>query len=181
MIAQRRKLDREEWQRKSQLVAEHLFGVPWFVQSRHVMLYLAIEPHREVDTSAIVSYCEQSGKKVSVPLVRGERLLVASYRSVDPLERGLFGQSEPVSPLTPSTLPQVVITPVVAVDRSGERLGYGAGYYDRFFADLQQAGHTFVAIGLAFDQQLVSCLPSDPWDRRLDCIVTEKEIIPVQT
>jgi 5-formyltetrahydrofolate cyclo-ligase len=76
--------------------------------------------------------------------------------------------------------PDLVITPLLAFDRSGARLGQGGGYYDKALAALREAGPVFV-LGLAYAGQETPNLPREPHDQRLDAILTEKEYIDVLT
>ena len=72
--------------------------------------------------------------------------------------------------------PDLLIVPLVAFDRSGARLGYGGGFYDRSLEKLRQKKKT-IAIGFAYSGQEVSKIPTEKTDQNLDIIVTEKEII----
>lgn len=72
--------------------------------------------------------------------------------------------------------PLLVLVPAVGFDPHGVRLGRGAGFYDRALADLRKCG-TVYAVGLAFECQVVPALPADPWDERVDGIVTERRLI----
>jgi 5-formyltetrahydrofolate cyclo-ligase len=95
------------------------------------------------------------------------------------LRRGDLGILEPEPLRHPCLLGpdelDLVILPGVAFDRRGNRLGYGAGFYDRWLA----GDHRCATIGLAFAMQLVDAVPIDPWDRRVDAVVTESEKISV--
>ena len=71
-------------------------------------------------------------------------------------------------------VPDIILTPLVGFDRRGNRLGQGAGHYDRAFAALPRARR----IGVAWSVQEVAALPADPWDVPLHAVVTEREWIP---
>jgi 5-formyltetrahydrofolate cyclo-ligase len=75
-------------------------------------------------------------------------------------------------------LPLIVLVPGVGFDASGMRLGRGAGWYDRALAELRALGRVSV-VGLAFECQVVTALPSDPWDQRVDVVVTERRVVTV--
>ena len=72
--------------------------------------------------------------------------------------------------------PVVALVPGVGFDRAGVRLGRGAGFYDRALAELRDAGPVH-AIGLAFECQIVSSLPRDSWDQRVDLIASERCVV----
>jgi 5-formyltetrahydrofolate cyclo-ligase len=89
------------------------------------------------------------------------------------LEPGAWGILEPSQP-RPLTGPiDLCLTPLLAFSPLGDRIGYGAGHYDRFLASRSDTP----AIGLAFEVQAFPWLPSDPHDRRLDAIVTEGRVL----
>lgn len=94
------------------------------------------------------------------------------------LEEARFGVMQP-PPSAPVALPDIVVTPLLAFDRQGHRLGYGAGYYDRTFAALVEQGCRSRRIGFAFACQEVPTVPTGPHDMALDLVVTEDEVIPV--
>jgi 5-formyltetrahydrofolate cyclo-ligase len=85
-----------------------------------------------------------------------------------------FGITEPLKEAPPIT-PVIVFVPLLAFDRAGYRLGYGAGYYDRTLEALAEQGGAY-AVGVAYAGQEVSELPRQPHDRRLDAIVTENGV-----
>ena len=91
------------------------------------------------------------------------------------LEPGTFGTSHP--PESAAALrPDVLIVPLAAFDRSGHRIGYGGGFYDRTLAQLRAQG-TVTAIGLAWAGQEVDSIPAQEYDQPLDVIVTDRETI----
>ena len=67
--------------------------------------------------------------------------------------------------------PDILLVPLLAVDRDGNRIGYGAGHYDRTLQALR-ARREVLAVGCAWDMQLVEALPAEPWDQPLDAVVT---------
>ena len=76
--------------------------------------------------------------------------------------------------LKPEDFPVLVISPGLAFDRRLNRLGRGQGYYDRFFADLDEAKHSYTAVGICMDCQLVDEVPIDSWDKKMGFVVTEQ-------
>lgn len=114
---------------------------------------------------------------VCLPVVMaiGQRLEFRRWNPGDPLERGSFGTQHP--PATAEIVtPSVLVVPVVAFDRAGNRLGYGGGFYDRTLAALRAAGPVR-AIGFAYAAQELDHVPHDATDQPLDMIVTEAEVI----
>ena len=79
----------------------------------------------------------------------------------------------------PEVAPDILIVPLLAFDRTGNRIGYGAGYYDMTIAKLR-AMKPAVAIGIAFAAQEIAKVPVTPRDARLDLVLTEREIIDLR-
>jgi len=138
-----------------------------------VLLYAAVD--NEVATSLILQHALASGRRVFYPVadVATDSLHFRAVGSAADLRPGRFGIPEPLTgpPIDPGELRgAVVFVPGLAFGARGERLGMGGGYYDRF---LTSAGPEVTAVGLGYSFQLVERLPQDPWDRRLDYVVTE--------
>ena len=128
----------------------------------------------EVDPAPLLNAARALGCRVALPFVvsRAEPIRFLLWNG--PLEPGPFGLSQP--PATAAEVaPDLVLTPLVGFDRRGNRLGWGAGHYDRAFALHPQA----IRIGLAWSVQETDALEADPWDVPLHAIATEKEwIVP---
>lgn len=118
-------------------------------------------------------------------LVPGRRLAFARWRAGEALVANRFGIPEPDVPpadyLPPASM-DVVLVPLLAFDRAGNRLGSGAGYYDRSFAflldplDPARAPRPLL-VGVAYAFQQVAALSAESWDVPLDLVVTESEVI----
>jgi 5-formyltetrahydrofolate cyclo-ligase len=93
----------------------------------------------------------------------------------DVLASGVWGIREP-KPEAPEVFPDILLVPLLAFDRSGHRIGYGAGYYDMTITALR-ARKSVAAVGIAFAAQEVAQVPSTPRDARLDLVLTEREVI----
>ena len=121
------------------------------------------------------------GARLALPVVagKGKPLIMRAWSPGEPLVAGVWGIREP-GPEAPEVLPDVVIAPLLAFDRSGYRIGYGAGYYDMTIAALR-AQKTIVAIGIAFAAQEIAEVPTTSRDARLDLVLTEREVIDRQT
>lgn len=130
----------------------------------------------EIDPRPLMARMARLGVRLALPVTpaRGEDAPL-SFRLWSPdtkLSPGAFRVHEPVE--TSETVePDLVLVPLLAFDRAGHRLGYGAGHYDRTLAALR-AGRTISAIGLAFAAQQVERLAADPHDEKLDGVVTER-------
>lgn len=100
-------------------------------------------------------------------------LIFRRWRSGDPRVIGALGFDEPLEN-APEVAPDLIFAPLIGFDRRLNRLGQGAGHYDRAFAAFPNA----VRIGVAWSCQEIDAVPTDPWDVPLDGIITEKEWIP---
>src|SRR6202011_6370566 len=118
-----------------------------------------------------------AGARLALPVVagRGKPLIMRAWGFGEPLAAGVWGIREP-KPAAPVLAPDIVIVPLLAFDRAGQRIGYGAGYYDLTLARLR-AAKTIVAVGLAFAAQEVPAVPFTPRDEPLDLVLTEEEVI----
>lgn len=132
----------------------------------------------EIDTGPAIRVVTASGRSVVLPRQAGRArpLDFHAFRPGDPLMPGPFGVLEPIA-AAPRLEPAVLVVPLLAFDRRGGRLGYGAGFYDRTIAALKARGAAPPVIGLAFAFQEVERVPTGPSDVRLDRIVTEREVI----
>lgn len=140
-----------------------------------IMAYAPKEP--EADTMLFIEQLIAAGKTVVLPIIEREThtLRLSVIEDTKNLECSTFNVPEPISaeiPISGSSV-ECVVLPMVGFDRRGNRLGYGAGYYDRFLAENQQVKK----IGAAFSSQEAERVPSDVFDVRMEEIVTEDEII----
>lgn len=128
----------------------------------------------EVDPAPLVAAARSVGCRTALPFVVSRTEAIRFLLWDGALEPGPFGLSQPPA-TAPEVVPDVVLTPLVGFDRRGNRLGWGAGHYDRAFA-LHPDAHR---LGLAWSVQETDVLEVDPWDVPLQAIVTEKEwIVP---
>ena len=164
---------REIWNRR---IAELFAGWPIYQQCRSVMFYVATAD--ETATAGLIEDALHRGKQVYAPLLGtqyGEMSAAAIKRPQD-LVVGKYGLKMP--PPDSATLAagesiDLIVVPGVAFDRTGNRLGMGAGYYDRFFSRTRHS----VRLGLAWDCQVVALAPREPHDVRMHYLLTEAGLI----
>lgn len=129
----------------------------------------------EVETDGLHDVVVAQGRRLFLPVPGGE-LQFRGWCPGEPLDVGPLGFRGPSSGIEyQGTDAGVILVPVVAWDRTGGRLGRGAGFYDRFLA---ATSGTMVRIGLAFDFQRVEAVPHEAWDARLDFYVSESGVHP---
>jgi 5-formyltetrahydrofolate cyclo-ligase len=121
-----------------------------------------------------------NGAKLALPRIigRGSPLSMHAWEFGAPLDRGQWGIREP-KPDAPEVDPDILLVPLLAFDRAGYRIGYGAGYYDRTIHRLR-ALKKVAAVGIAFAAQEVPEIPKTPRDERLDLVLTEREVIDLR-
>lgn len=131
----------------------------------------------EIDLLPLLEALGGRGCTLALPVVsaRGQPLTFRAWSMGEALEPGPHGTRHPVA-AAPMAIPRVLLMPLLAFDVAGYRLGYGGGYYDRTLGALRQA-KPIVAVGLAYAAQEVAAVPTGPFDRRLDYVVTEREVM----
>ena len=129
----------------------------------------------EIDDLDILDLLEKKNFKVTLPIIKNDNQMnFYSWSRNDPLKINKFGIPEPVS--SKIFYPDILLVPLVAYDSSLNRLGYGGGYYDRYIEKIEKIKKV-TKIGLAFSFQKISSIPINQYDKKLDFIVTEKEIL----
>jgi 5-formyltetrahydrofolate cyclo-ligase len=161
----------EERLRKSRLIAEQFWKLPAIQKAQNILFYASMPG--EVDTLAMIEKAIHSGKRVALPIVEQEKgkLIPTLISSMEDVHKKKYGILEPhYDPHKELALKDLdaVIVPGLAFDKNCNRLGRGAGYYDRFLSTLPKHVTT---VGLAFDFQLTESLPTEAHDMRLQQII----------
>jgi 5-formyltetrahydrofolate cyclo-ligase len=179
--AQRRALSPGRREQLARRAARRLLAHPWFRNTRHIAAYLAVQG--ELDPAPLVAAALALGKRIYLPVLpRGARALrFAPCRAGTRLARNRYGILEPrvAHHLHRSGMAlDLVLLPLVAFDTTGNRLGMGAGYYDRSFAPrLKRRLRQPRLIGLGYTFQQVARLTARRWDVPLDAVVTERRLL----
>jgi 5-formyltetrahydrofolate cyclo-ligase len=132
----------------------------------------------EIDVTEAMAQLSERGHALSLPVVpdTGKPLKFRRWRLGDTLAMGRFGIEIPPES-EPELVPDTVLVPLVAFDKRGHRLGYGAGFYDATITHLRRVKSVQV-IGVAFAAQQADHIPDEPHDEALDAVVTERGIYP---
>jgi 5-formyltetrahydrofolate cyclo-ligase len=127
----------------------------------------------EIDPVPLMQKLAAQGARLALPTItgRGKSLVFRAWSPNDRLMLGPLGIPEP-SPAAAEVVPDIMLVPLAAFDRTGHRIGYGAGHYDHTFAHLRKT-KAVIGIGLAFAVQEIGAIPSLPHDVRLDFVLTE--------
>ena len=162
----------------SERICRRLASLPEYGPARTVMLYVAVR--NEVRTDPLLSAALAEGKRVVVPYCDGDELGLFVLASLEELAAGTLGIPEPRPELRAAAGKRadpdeidVAMVPGIAFDRQGGRLGHGRGFFDRFLPRLRADA---VAVGVAFECQLLPEIPMLAHDVSVDRVVTEKGI-----
>jgi 5-formyltetrahydrofolate cyclo-ligase len=131
----------------------------------------------EISPLPLMRRCVDAGAALALPVVvgRGKPLIMRAWSFGAPLASGVWGIREPPAEAA-EVFPDILLVPLLAFDRTGHRIGYGAGYYDMTIAALRTR-KPVVAIGIAFAAQEIDAVPATPRDARLDLVLTEREVV----
>jgi 5-formyltetrahydrofolate cyclo-ligase len=134
----------------------------------------------EINPLPLLRKLADGGAALALPVVagRGKPLIMRSWQWGEPLVAGVWGIREP-APEAPTVDPDILLVPLLAFDRNGHRIGYGAGYYDLTIARLR-AKKPIAAVGIAFAAQEVETVPITASDAPLDLVLTENETIDLR-
>jgi 5-formyltetrahydrofolate cyclo-ligase len=134
----------------------------------------------EINPLPLMQKLAEQGARLALPVVagRGKPLVMRQWGWDEPLASGVWGIREP-KPDAPEVEPDIVLVPLLAFDRAGHRIGYGAGYYDMTITGLR-AKKPVTAVGMAFAAQEIAAVPATSRDARLDLVLTEKEVIDLR-
>jgi len=170
----RRALTPEQQALFAQQAAARMMAYPPVVMAHTVALFLSFDG--ELDTQPLIDQLWRAGKKVYLPVLHPfskGNLLFLYYHPRSELVVNRLKITEPkldVRDVLPLADLDVLVTPLVAFDEQGQRLGMGGGFYDRTLQNWQQ--HGFQPVGYAHDCQAVEALPVEKWDIPLPAVVT---------
>lgn len=174
----RKTFDRCEINEVSQKIEDNLFAMNVF-QHGSVLTYVSFR--QEVITGKIIDRLLEEDRTVYVPYCKKQEKNLGWAKINDrnkDLAKGTYGILEPRKELRGNSCLveeiDLVLVPGIVFTRAGNRIGYGGGYYDRLLSKL---GSSCLTIGLTYDKLLVEKLPVEKHDRRVDYIVTEREIV----
>lgn len=177
ILTTRSSLSRQEVSTKSKIISNKIKQLIAYEKGQTIMIYLPIR--NEVDVTVLIEDLWEKGKRVVIPVcdTKNINLIPTELRDLEEdLAPGTWGILEPKEDkMRPVELKDIdlVIVPGVGFDVSGNRLGYGGGYYDRFLLEIR-ANTPKVAV--AFQLQIVATMMPDVFDIPMDMIITEEHI-----
>ena len=161
-----------------QAAAEAIAGRAFPVDVKPGMIVAGFSPMKsEINPIPLMRKLADAGAQLALPAIdgRGKPLLMRAWKFGDPFKAGQWGIREPM-PSARQVDPDILIVPLACFDRTGHRIGYGAGYYDMTINALR-AKKPIVAVGIAFTAQEIPQVPATERDARLDLVLTEREVI----
>lgn len=174
MLNKRDKISRVEKANLDNLIFKNITQNPYFLSAKVIFSYVSFQ--NEVDTHRIIRHAFDLGKKVCVPKVinREKGMKVLYIESIEELIPSKMGILEPDINKEAVAINDIdmAIVPGLAFDNFGGRLGYGGGFYDRFFE-----GSNIKKIGIGYEFQILKDVPKEEHDILIDGIITEKNVI----
>lgn len=160
-------------------ISNRLFESNYYKNSKRIFIYVSYKS--EIDTKRIINKAIKDNKAIYIPRtdIKNKYMDAVEIKSLDNLIEDKYGILEPdvdAPCIEPGKL-DLIIVPGVGFDRDGGRLGYGAGYYDRYFKKIGEK--SIKKLALAYDFQIIDKIPMDEFDKKIDAIITEKETIQV--
>ena len=166
-------LSPEYFRKAGEKMAERLFALPEWTAAPALLAFMSLPA--EPDTAGIISAAREAGKTVLLPrCLPGGRMAALPFTDASDLEKNRYGIPEPRLPddgEAKAFCPPLILVPCMAATRTGLRLGHGAGYYDRYLSKTSA-----FTLCLCPDIFLMEEIPTDPWDVRMDAVITETNI-----
>ena len=129
----------------------------------------------EIDDLEILDLLEKKQFNISLPIInKNNQMNFFKCSNNDPMKINKFGIPEPVS--SRIFYPDILLVPLVGYDDNLNRLGYGGGFYDRYIEKIEKIKNV-IKIGIAFSFQKITSVPTNNYDKKLDFVITEKEIL----
>ena len=172
--AKRRELPQSYRSIADRVIGSTIRRLPEFQRARHVAVFLSFDG--EPSLNALAEHARRRGKRLYAPVLRGHTMTFRELRTSGKLATNFFGILEPeLGGEIDARHLDLVLTPLVAFDDRGVRVGVGRGYYDRRFAFLRRRTRWRrpKLVGVAYELQRVPPLTANPWDVPLYGVVTE--------
>ena len=169
-LSLRQQMTTSEVEDKSRHIVKRLQESPWLQEADVIYSYMAF--NNEVNLAGL----NDLGKGLALPQVLDATTMVFRLISgATQFKKSAYGVMEPINGMiVEPTERSIILLPGACFDMNGNRIGYGAGYYDRYLNHCQDQG---TRVGVCYDHQLTSSIPAEIHDARLDAIVTESQVV----
>jgi len=180
-MKKRKKVAKKEGDIKSKIISKKILSLKEIKESKNIMIYVSYRS--EVSTNKLIISLLNNNKRIFAPYcIKDEkRMEVVEIENPDQdLEKGAYGIKEPAkrirnNKVDPKNL-DIVVVPAVAFSKSGYRVGYGGGYYDRF---LERLANKTISIGINYEEMLFDKVPKEDHDLAVDMVVTDKRLLRI--
>ncbi|HKL76165.1 MAG TPA: 5-formyltetrahydrofolate cyclo-ligase [Halanaerobiales bacterium] len=180
-MKKRKKVAKKEGDIKSKIISKKILSLKEIKESKNIMIYVSYRS--EVSTNKLIISLLNNNKRIFAPYcIKDEkRMEVVEIENPDQdLEKGAYGIKEPAkrirnNKIDPKNL-DIVVVPAVAFSKSGYRVGYGGGYYDRF---LERLANKTITIGINYEEMLFDTVPKEDHDLAVDMVVTDKRLLRI--
>lgn len=176
----RRDMDIEIKDGYDKIIEEKFFESSFYKQAKNIFIYISYDS--EINTKRIINRAIKEGKNIYVPRTEFSTKLMNAVKinNFENMIESRYGILEPKKEepfINPNDL-DLIVVPGVAFDKNGGRVGYGAGYYDRYFKRIDKQNRLRVTkFALIYDFQLIDEVPTDEEDVLVDAVLTEKQFI----
>ena len=176
IIEKRNKIKNKDKTSMDKKIIESFKKEDSYKKARGIFIYIGFGS--EINTKVIIEDALKKGKEVYVPKVKGKEMLLIKIDSLENLVTSSYGILEPIGDNNNFDVDKLdlLVMPGVAFDNSGNRIGYGGGYYDRF---LEKNKTNAEKIALAYEFQILNSINNEKHDVNVDKIITEERIINI--
>lgn len=176
----RENLNIDEKKKMDDIIKEKLINSNEYLSAKNIFIYISYGS--EINTKNIILKAIEDNKEVYVPRteVKTNNMDAVNIISFDKLIRNAYGILEPsnMEPFIDPNELDLIVVPGVAFDNNKGRIGYGAGYYDRYFNKINKNNYNRInKVALAYDFQIINEVPMDKYDMSVDCIIANSKII----
>ena len=171
----RKSLNNRQRSEYNSKILQQVVNLPEYKKAESIFCYLTFQS--EVDTLPIIKQAMLDGKRVAVPKVNGDEMDFYEITSLSDCEEGTFHIMEPVTNklMEPAKhMTTLMLVPGLAFDANRNRMGYGKGYYDKYFE--KYGKDRFIRAALAYDLQVIHEVPCNHLDVQMNYVITESRI-----
>ena len=178
ILTKRSILDAVEKEEKDRKILDRFYDSNYYREAKNIFIYISYDS--EINTKGIIKKALMDNKKIYVPRTEFKTRLmdaveITSLNNLIESEYGILEPSVEEPHIDPNEI-DLIVVPGVAFDRNGGRMGYGAGFYDRYFKKISKDNvKKVIKLALAYDFQILEKIPMNEQDVPVNYIITEKE------
>lgn len=176
----RRSISPSQRQLSAVALLNNLQTQDWYLNANSVAVYLSSDG--EIDLTEVIQDLAAREKTLSLPKLGSDKgaMQFCDWQPDRPLISNRYGILEPhTGTICAVAALSLILTPLVAFDSAGNRIGMGGGYYDRLLFEMNDLEARPIIVGVAYDFQQIDQIDAEEWDIPLDAVVTDKEVIAI--